>query len=467
MAFLETNIGRLPFWISLHISPTTMVFAVAFTVFGAAVAGVMPAFKLTRGMSDRLKQSSAGSGGLQFGGVWTVIIVAQIGVTMLFPAIVYGERLMLGRVDDFDMGFAAEEYLTARIEKDPAAQPARFAQSLEELQARLAATPGVTGVTYAQSLPATGHPERSIELQGSAGQATTTWASVAAVTPSYFEALATAVIAGRAFTTADVQSGARIAIVDQGFVDLVLQGRNPIGQQVRFVPRGDAPASTPGPWYEVVGLVKELGLNAPFQRASRVAGLYLASPPGRLSDQYLMVHLPSGDPATFGTRLREIATAVDSTLRVTEVRRADALNGDIVWVMALWLRITTVMSVLAVVLSLAGIYSVLAFTVSRRTREIGVRVALGGSRERVIGAVLRRPLMRVGFGVLVGGALVLAAVFGLKHSEMPGADAPLTAAHFATIAGYVLVMVGVCSLAVIVPARRALRVEPTVALRAE
>jgi ABC-type antimicrobial peptide transport system permease subunit len=180
-----------------------------------------------------------------------------------------------------------------------------------------------------------------------------------------------------------------------------------------------------------------------------------------------MVHLPSGDPATFGTRLREIATAVDSTLRVTEVRRADALNGDIVWVMALWLRITTVMSVLAVVLSLAGIYSVLAFTVSRRTREIGVRVALGGSRERVIGAVLRRPLMRVGFGVLVGGALVLAAVFGLKHSEMPGADAPLTAAHFATIAGYVLVMVGVCSLAVIVPARRALRVEPTVALRAE
>ena len=464
--FLETNIGRLPFWTDLSLSPRTIVFAIAFTVFGCAVAGVMPAFKLTRGMNDRLKQS-AGSGGLQFGGVWTVIIVAQIAVTMLFPAIVYGERLMLGRVGDFDMGFAAEEYLTALIEKDSATEQPRFAQSLEELQTRLAATPGVTGVTFAQSLPATGHPERRIELAGGAGAATYSWASLAAVAPSYFEALESPVIAGRAFAPADVQSGARVAIVDQGFVDLVLQGRNPIGQQLRFAPQDDGVAYTPEPWYEVVGLVKELGLNAPFQRAGRVAGFYLPGAPERLGDQYLMVHLPSGDPATFGPRLREIATAVDSTLKVSEVRTADALNTDIVYVMSLWLRITSVMAALAVVLSLAGIYAVLSFTVSRRTREIGVRVALGGSRERVIGAILRKPLMRVGFGVLVGGALVLAAVLVLKNSEMPGADTPLTVKHFAMIAGYVVVMVAVCSLAVIVPARRALRVEPTVALRAE
>jgi hypothetical protein len=444
-----------------------MLFAIAFTVFGCAVAGVMPAFKLTRGMNDRLKQTTAGSGGLQFGGVWTAIIVAQIAVTMLFPAILYGERLMLGRVGGFDMGFAAGQFLTARIDKDSGTTEARFAQSLEELQTRLAATPGVTGVTFAQSLPATGHPERRIELAGGDGAVTSSWASLAGVTPSYFEALGSPVIAGRSFTAADVLPGSRVAIVDQGFVDLVLQGRNPIGQQFRFAPQGDGPASTPGPWYEVVGLVKELGLNAPYQRASRVAGIYLPSRPERLGDQYLMVHLPSGDPAAFGPRLREIATAVDSTIRVSAVQRADQLNSDIMYVMGLWVRITSVMAGLAIVLSLAGIYAVLSFTVSRRTREIGVRVALGGSRERVIGSVLRRPLMRVGFGVLVGGALVLAAVFGLKNSDMPGADSPLTARHFAMLAGYIAVMVGVCSLACIVPARRALRVEPTVALRAE
>lgn len=464
--FLEANLGRLPFWMNLQLSPKTMVFAVAATVFGAAVAGVMPAFKLTRGMNDRLKQASAGSGGAQFGGVWTFVIVAQIAVTMMFPAIVYGERYLMGTIDNFDMGFAAERFLTARIDKDAAQDRARYAQSLQELQRRLAATPGVTGVTYAQSLPATGHPDARIELEGPDGKVTATWATLAAVEPSYFEALDSPVIAGRAFTPADAQPGSRVAIVDQAFVELVLQGRNPIGQQFRFAPEVDGPAPPPEPWYEVVGLVKELGISAPFQK-DRAAGFYLPAPPDRLRDQYLMVHLPSGDVAAFGARLREIATAVDSTLRVSEIRTADALNNDIVWVMGLWVKITSVMSALAIVLSLAGIYSVLSFTVTRRTREIGVRVALGGSRDRVIGAILRKPLIRVGFGVLLGSGMVLAAVIALRGSDFPGANTPLTVWHFATLAGYVVVMVVVCSLAVIVPARRALRVEPTVALRAE
>lgn len=465
-SFLEANLGRLPFWVDLRLSPTTIMFTLVFTVFGAAVAGVMPAFKVTRGMNDRLKQSSAGSGGAQFGGVWTFIIVAQVAVTMLFPAIVYGERFLVGRVDDFDMGFAADRVLTARIDKDASTSPARYAQSLEDLQNRLAATSGVMGVTFAQSLPATGHPQRRIELAEADGAVTPTWTSLAAVSSSYFDALDAPVIAGRAFTSADVQPDARVAIVDQAFVELVLQGGNPIGLQFRFAPRVDGPAPPPEPWYEVVGLVKELGVSAPFQK-ERAAGLYLPSAPQDLREQYVMVHVASGDAATFGPQLREIATDVDSTLRVSEVRVAAAINGDIVWVMNLWVRITSVMSILAVVLSLAGIYAVLSFTVSRRTREIGVRVALGGSRERVIAAILRRPLVRVGLGVLVGSAIVLAVVIALRGSEFPGADTPLTTWHFATLAAYVVVMVIVCSLAVVVPARRALRVEPTVALRTD
>jgi hypothetical protein len=303
-------------------------------------------------------------------------------------------------------------------------------------------------------------------MAGADGAVTASWASLASVTPSYFEALDAPVIAGRAFTAADAQPGSRVAIVDQAFVELVLQGRNPIGRQFRFAPKVDAAAPPPEPWYEVVGLVKELGVSAPFQK-ERAAGFYLPSPPERLGDQYLMVHVPSGDAAAFGPRLREIATAIDSTLRVSEVRVADDLNNDLVWVMGLWVRITSVMSAVAIVLSLAGIYAVLSFTVTRRTREIGVRVALGGSRERVIGSVLRRPLMRVGVGVLLGSAMVLAGGLALRGSDFPGADTPLTAWHYATLAGYIAVMVGVCSLACIVPARRALRVQPTVALRAE
>src|SRR5690606_19668674 len=92
VTFLETNLGRLPFWFDLSLSPRTFIVAILLTVACAAVAGIMPALKVTRGMSHRLKQTTAGSGGLQFGGVWTVVIVAQVAATVMFPALVYLEQ---------------------------------------------------------------------------------------------------------------------------------------------------------------------------------------------------------------------------------------------------------------------------------------------------------------------------------------------------------------------------------------
>ena len=115
MEFLETNLGRLPFWYDLSPSPVTMIAAIVLTLLGAAVAGVMPAVKITRGIGARLKQTTAGSGGLQFGGVWTAVIVAQVAVTVAFPAIVYVEQWQLRRIQTFDAGFAADEYLAVRI----------------------------------------------------------------------------------------------------------------------------------------------------------------------------------------------------------------------------------------------------------------------------------------------------------------------------------------------------------------
>ena len=122
----------------------------------------------------------------------------------------------------------------------------------------------------------------------------------------------------------------------------------------------------------------------------------------------MMVHV-RGDPMTLGPQLREIAAAVDPTLRLSELQRVDEVTNDILWVVGLWLRVTIVMTAVALLLSLAGIYAVLSFIVARRTREIGVRVALGASRQRVVGAIFRRPLSQVGLGILAGAALIAAA----------------------------------------------------------
>ena len=247
-------------------------------------------------------------------------------------------------------------------------------------------------------------------------------------------------------------------------MEQVLQGRNPIGQQVRFAQDpNDTAVKRPNPWIEIVGVVKELGMGSPAAK-ERAAGLYLPATPDRFDRVYMMVH-GRGDPMTLVPQVREIAAAVDPTLRLAEWQRVDQVLEDLLWFVRLWMRITILMTAVALLLSLSGIYAVLSFIVARRTREIGVRVALGASRGRVITAIFRRPLIQVGLGVAAGGALI--ALAATIETEMPGLSGDLSLAQFAIVVAYAIFMLGVCLLACIVPTRRALSVEPTVALRVD
>jgi hypothetical protein len=366
-----------------------------------------------------------------------------------------------------------EEYLGARIQMDTPpsagessdaereAHRAAFARRLEQLRLRVAAEPGVAGVTFVDRLPRTERPEYDVELPGDANNTPRYWATVARIEPSYFDTIGTAVLAGRAFGPADLVPGAQVAIVDQGFVDQVLQGRNPIGQQVRFGSDPTDAAKAPNPWMEIVGVVKELGMGTP-TRVGRAAGLYLPASPERMGRVYMMAHVRA-DPLTVAPKVAEIATAIDSTLRVSEVGRVDQVLDPLIWFVQLWIRVTVVMTAVALALSLSGIYAVLSFIVARRTREIGVRLALGADRRRIVSAIFRRPLIHVGLGVLAGNALL--ALAGSVKTEMPGLDGNLSAGQWAILAAYGVVMLGVCLLACIVPTRRALSVEPTIALR--
>ena len=168
---------------------------------------------------------------------------------------------------------------------------------------------------------------------------------------------------------------------------------------------------------------------------------------------------------TLGPQVREIAAAVDPTLRLSGFQRLNEVNNEVLWVVALWLRASIVMTAVALLLSLAGIYAVMSFVVARRTREIGVRVALGGSRRSVVAAIFRRPLIQVGFGILAGAALIAAG--GNMETEMPGLSGGLSFQDVAFILAHALLMLAVCLLACVVPTRRALSIEPTQALRIE
>jgi predicted permease len=488
MEFLEINLGRLPFWYDLRVSPLTVLFAFGLTVLGSAIAGMMPALKMTRAMGSRMKQAAAGAGGLQFGGIWTAVIVAQVAVTVAFPAIVYIVNWKARHLETFDVGFADEEYLAVRIDTEtPIGQRANadtgrearrtgFASTLEELRRRVAAHPAVAGVTFVDNLPREGRPEALIEMSydpsvtgQSSGDANSNSpppfreVTIAGIEPSYFDVLGAPILAGRAFNAADYGPHSKAAIVDQGFVDQVLQGRNPIGQQVRFLDDGDNAPANSNPWFEIVGVVKDLGMGSPF-RKNRAAGFYMPATPELFSDVYMMVHA-RGEPMTLSPEIRETASAVDPTLRLSQFQRLDEVTKGVEWVVGLWLRASIAMTAIALLLSLAGIYAVMSFIVARRTREIGVRVALGGSRRSVVAAIFRRPLIQVGLGILAGAALIAAG--GNMETEMPGLSGGLSFQDVAFILAHAVLMLAVCLLACVVPTRRALSIEPTQALRIE
>ena len=474
--YLKVGYGvpQLPFWYDFTLSPTTIVYALGLAVIGAVVAGVMPARKITRGLGT-LRAGTRGSG-VSFGGVWTAVIVTQVALTVAFPSVVMLVRGESKRTAAYDFGFPEQQYLGVTLgvdgaleeapTLDTAAARARLGTSLEALRQRLEAEPGVAGVTFVDRLPGEHHVYRRLELSLPGNPSSVV--ATASVDPSYFDVVQAPIIAGRGFISSDLSPDVHVVIVDQAFADSVMGGRNPIGHRVRMR-SSQMPDSIVArqPWYEIVGLVKDLGMSA-MAMPQRYAGLYFPTTPGNQGALNMIVH-GRGDPLTIAPRVRELAMTVDAALEVEQITPLDQLTTSTLWFLGVWTRIIIGLTVVAVVLSLSGIYAVLAYTVARRTREIGVRVALGSSARRVITSIFRRPLIQVTLGVIAGSVLIAVGAIGAGNTtQFSGTGiGGLELGDVAVLVAYAILMLGVCALACVVPTIRVLRVEPTEALRVE
>ncbi|HEY9283102.1 MAG TPA: ABC transporter permease [Pyrinomonadaceae bacterium] len=463
----EVRTGPLPFWIDTSLSTTTILYAVGLTLFAAAIAGVVPALKVTSGgASGRLQAASSGGGGLQFGGVWTVVIVAQIALTTVLPVPLIGVGGGVAR--NTPAGFPAEAFLTATLEIDrfdgvaasgdtvPAARAARLEERYRTLADRLRQDPGVLDVTYADQMPLMRIRWRGIEMDPgpvveSSERCVGDCAGVVLVDPRFFDVVGAPVISGRALTTGDAEHRTRAVLVNEFFVNQVLGGHNPIGRRLRLTSN---PAPTAEVWYEIVGVVPDLGVNdnkGDFGRAR----IYQATLPRETGPLLVAIHV-RGDPQGFAVRLRELAQATDPALRVIDPKPLPRLAE---YQGSFWFALLVSFTFVMLMLSLAGVYAVTAFSVARRTREIGVRVALGARPRHVLTAVFKRSLVQVALGLGVGSILAL----GLANDD-------LTDVHLddiAMTAVFVLATILCCALACIVPMRRALRIQPTEALRDE
>ena len=465
---IEGKGGPLPFWLDTSLSTATILYAIGLTFAAAAIAGFVPALKVTSGNADRrLRAASSGGGGLQFGGVWTVVIVAQIALTTVLPVPLLG--VGGGFTRETPAGFPAEAFLTATLAIDrfdgvaargdtvPAVRAGRLEARYRALADRLRQEPGVLDVTYADQMPLMRLQWYAIEAEGSPPNDGNDHcipyycAGIVSVDPRFFDVVGAPVIRGSALTTADAQQKTRAVVVNEFFVKRVMQGRNPIGRRIRFASTRDRNAES---WYQIVGVVPDLGVSDNEGDWGR-ASVYQARLPRETGTLRVAIHV-RGDPQRFAVRLRELAQAIDPALRVIDPKPLPRLgeSGD-----AFWVELLVSLTSVTLMLSLAGVYAVTAFAVARRTREIGVRVALGAQPLHVLTTVFKRPLVQIALGVGVGAILSVA----LANNDL--SDVHLDDFGRSTV--FALSTILCCALACIVPTRRALRIQPTEALKDE
>lgn len=449
--------SALPYWINDSLSWKTVLYTGLLTVFGAAIVGILPALRVTRiNVQDALRSEGAARSGLKFGGFWTTVIVAQVAITVALLPLAGGGVFESNRFAQRAEGIGAERYLTARVDVDRenyAADSSAFAKhtrvSFDELERRLRAEPGVDRVAFADRLPVMDQFKYAIEVDTAAGAPATGLrrSTLVQTSPSFFDAFGTSVIAGRNFAPGDFENG-RVVIVNQSFAHHVLNGRNPIGQRIRIV-SGEDSKVTGKEWYEVVGMVKDFGWQLP--EPQEQSAIYRPRLPGA-GGVNLAVRVR--DPMAFAPRLRTLAAEVDPTLRLTDVQPLTDVGGGeakMNWTLT-W--VAWIVGFVVLMLSATGIHALMSFTVTRRTREIGIRAALGASQGRIVAGIFSRAFVQIGAGVVVGS--LLAVLMGVGS---------LRGVLLLVAADVIMLLVGLTACAL--PLRRALAIDPTDALRAE
>jgi predicted permease len=452
--------GALPFWITPSLSWRTVLYSAVLAVFAAAIVGIIPAWRVSRVDVQQALRSASQLGAARFGAVWTVLIVLQVAITVLFLPLVGGGVIESNRFNQRAEGIGAERFVAANLSMDheefgldSAQQVARTRGPVAALSERLTREPGVAAVAFADRLPVEDQFKYRFAVDTTIGRPITDdlRSTLVHVSGQFFESFGSAVVTGRGFEPLDETTG-RVMLVNQSFVQHILGGANPVGWRVRLL-TGEVESFITDDYYEIVGVVRDFGWQLP--RPEEQSAMYLPSAPvtGRASQ--IVVRLTDVTAMeSVAQRLRSIAAEVDPSLRLTDLKPlADAGGGEAAsnWTLTI---VAGLIAGFVMLLSAMGIYALMSFTVARRTREIGIRIALGAGPRSIVWGMFRRAFLQLGAGLVVGTAV--AALAGLESPTqrwmLLGADV-------------LMLCVGLAACAL--PVRRALRVDPVVALRME
>jgi predicted permease len=457
----------MPYWISFALSPRAVVVALGLAVLAALIIGVVPGLKATgAGLIAHLHELH-GRGGSRLGITWTALIVAQVAVAVaVLPAAVFvSARVIRGEL--VGTGFPAESIVAAVVGPGPEAPTVdreRLVAQQRQFLAKLEAEPGVTGVAFSSGMPGSG-PIKLIRFQDGVrvqaraqhipdvGITEALLPHTTRVSVDLFKTYDVPVLAGRAFSTADL--GTTNVVVNRSFVEMYLQEPNPLGLLFRY----EKPSAwQQAGWHQIVGVVSNFpGFPTDFWREG-LPTIYHAAAVGDLSPVVLSARFAGDVPPTFISRFRHIGAEVDPALQLTDVavlsHRFDdtrALMRSVAWVTAL-------VTACILLLSAAGIYALMSFTVAQRRREIGIRTALGAPPRRLVLSVCGRAAWQIAAGVVVGAVIAGGAFTAMGIGVLRASPLLLVVAA---------IMALVALLATLGPARRGVRIPAMEALRAE
>ncbi len=448
-----------PFWIDIKIDAVAILFVVGLAVLSAVIAGIIPALQATgTKVHEVLKDESRGSSSMRLGKLTRGLVVAEIALSV---GLLVSAGLMIKSVTNLrtiDFGFASANVFTARVGLFETDYPdessrVRFAQ---ELQQRLRALPGAQAASLTSGLPALGSGRSRMAVEGEAYATERDYplTRLNTVSPDFFATFDVSLLEGRDFRWSDNEESLPVAIVNQPFAQRHFPDASPIGRRVRL-----GTADTEEPWLTIVGVVPDLYMGGVDNEDPE--GLYL--PLGQSSLRFMsMAVRMAGNPMAVAPLVREEVTKIDTDLPIYWVwTMADAIARD-TWFYRVFGVIFMVFGGVALFLASVGLYGVTAFSVSRRTQEVGVRMALGAKTSDVLKLIFRQGAAQLAVGLVIGVALAAGLSRGLEVVLFQ--VEPWDPVIFVTI---VLVLVATSIAASLVPARRATRVDPVIALRYE
>jgi len=451
-----------PFFITFGLDYRVMLFIVAVTLGASLFAGLVPAFQATgKHVEETLKDESRASTGLRIGRFSAGLIVGEVAISC---GLLIAAGLMIKSIVQLktaDLPFATERIFTARINL-PRLQYANEASCIrfyEQLLPKLETIPGVLAATLSDGLPAAGNGTVAFQVEGQAYAREGDYpiAREGVITAGYFKTYQTKVLQGREFNAMDRPGNLPVAVINESFARTYFPKTDPLGRRIRKG-RGDAKAQ----WLTIVGLVPDMLMQGMGNNNQSGAGYYIPIAQSDVTNFVSIALRTRGEPGTVTSEVRAAVTSMDADLAIYDVLSMKEVIARSTWFYTIFGTFFMAFGFSALLLAVAGLYGVMSFAVTQRTREMGIRMALGAQGGQLVRLIMRKGVIRLSIGLLLGLGIGLGAsnlLQTLLYKVNPRDPLVVVAVLLAlALAGFA---------ANFIPARRVTKIDPIVALAAE